>query len=252
MRFGFLADPDRTRFSYLRLRRLKRAIKDASVLDAVLAELEVPVAETASLSPRAKLAVIEQRIERLRAGTASVWSSVPAPEVLAAYLFAASKRAGGAVGELFSHARADQVKGAVVTWLQGGGLTMHDAVPQHTGFDLVGYHKGALSGMRVVGVAVKNEASAIDAALDSMQAFAKYTHAIHLACAPAVAAQYLAACAEATGRWDAEALKRKLQASGFGLLMVEGDAVAQALFPKTRPGDGRALEALVAAFGAQR
>ena len=169
--------------------------------------------------------------------------------MLAASLFAASKRSEDGLSNLFSRARvAGALAPAVVMWLNGGGLTLYDALPPGTGFDFVGYRKGMLSGARVVGVAVKNDATEIDAALEGMKTFARYTEAMHLACTPAVAAEYLAARAAATGRWDAEALLRRLRSLGVGLLIVEGDAISQTLLAKTRPLDGKALEALVAAF----
>ena len=37
--------------------------------------------------------------------------------------------------------------------------------------------------------------------------------------------------------WDAEALYGKLRAAGFGLLLLEGDAVAQAILPQERKVD---------------
>jgi hypothetical protein len=82
-----------------------------------------------------------------------------------------------------------------------------------------------------------------------MKPFARFTQSIQLALTPAVAAEYLTACATATGRWHGGALARRLQPLGVGLLMVEGDAVSQAVFPKTRAIDGESLNALMAAFG---
>jgi len=65
-------------------------------------------------------------------------------------------------------------------------------------------------------------------------------------------AEYLTACATATGRWDGEALARLLQALGVGLLMIEGDAVLPAVLPKTRAiRSGESLTALMAASGAR-
>ena len=249
MRFGFLADQDRTRFAYLRLRRLKEALADPNVIGALLGQLESPAEDTREVSARAKLAVVDQRIERLRATNTSVWFGVPAPEVLAGSLFAASKHATGALAGLFSPARGDgALSPAVVTWLEGGGLTLYEELPPGTGFDLVGYYKGMLSGARVVGVAVKNDANEIEPALERMKALEKYTQAMHLACTPAVAAEYLSARAAASGRWDAQALASRLRAAGIGLLLVEGDAVAQAMLPKSRVIDAKALAELEEIF----
>ncbi|HVZ74972.1 MAG TPA: hypothetical protein VHJ20_21470 [Polyangia bacterium] len=255
MKFGFLADPDRTRFAGLRLRRLKAAIADVTVLDGLLAELGVPAEKATSLSSgRAKLAEVERQIDARRAGKGSPWEGAPPPEVLAATLYDAFRTAKeGALAELFSPARDPRVLvAAVKNWLDGAGLTIHDGLPPGTGFDFVAYHKGMLSGARVVGIIMKNAAAEIDPTLERIKAFSKYTTEIHLACSPAVVAEYLVARAEASGRWDGAALTRRLQAAGVGLLVVEGEAVAQALLPKTRPLDRKALEELIAAFGGGR
>jgi len=251
VKFGFFADPDRTRYCYLRLRRLKKAIADTTVLDALAAQLEVAVESGAS--PRDKMAAIEGQIDRLRATASSVWHQVPAAEVLAATLFAASKRAvAGPLAELFSRApNAAVLVPPVETWLDSAGLTLFDRLPPGSGFDRVGYHKAAFSGLRVIGISIKNDASHIDDALESMKPFARYTQSMQLALTPAPAAEYLTACATATGRWDGEALARRLQPLGVGLLIIEGDAVSPAILPKTRAIDGESLTALMAAFGAR-
>jgi hypothetical protein len=251
VKFGFFADPDRTRYCYLRLRRLKKAIADTNVLAALSAQLEVTV-ESGSL-PRDKLAAIERQIDRLRATASSIWHRAAAPEVLAASLFAASKRAAaGPLAELFS--RAPDVAALappVATWLDSGGLTLFKRLPPGSAFDQVGYHKAVFSGLRVVGVSIKNDARQIDDVLESMKTFARYTQSMYLALTPAVAAEYLAACAAVTSRWDGEALARRLQPLGVGLLMIEGDAVSPAVLAKTRAIDGESLTALTAAFGAR-
>jgi hypothetical protein len=113
----------------------------------------------------------------------------------------------------------------VETWLDGAGLTLFDRLPPGSPFDRVGYHKAAFSGLRVVGISIKNDASHVDDTLESMKPFARYTQSMQLALTPATAAEYLTACAAATGRWDGE--------------------------PKTRAIDGESLTALMAAFGAR-
>lgn len=247
VKFGFFADLDRTRFCYLRLRRLKKAIADTNVLDAVASHLEVSV--DSGTSVRDKLAAIERQIERLRARSTSIWHQAPAPEVLAASLHAASRGAAGPV-ELFNAATsAAAMAPGVSSWLDASGLTLFNRLPSGTPFDKVGYHKAAFAGLRVVGVAIKNDAGQIDDALEAMKPFARYTQALQLALTPAVAAEYLIACANATGRWNGEALARRLRPLGVGLLIVEGDAVSQAVLPKTRAIDGESLNALMAAFG---
>ena len=88
MKFGSFADLDRTRYGYLRLRRVPAACG---------IDLTDPAAAN-------RLAAIEQQIDRLRATSTSIWHQAPAPEVLAGSLFAASKHADGPLGELFSPA----------------------------------------------------------------------------------------------------------------------------------------------------
>ena len=253
VKFGFLTDPDRTRFSYLRLRRLKKALADTAVLDALVAEMGIHKAAPGG-SRGAKLAAIEREIERLRGSRPSAWSGVPAPEVLGAFLFAASKKGAGPgpVADLFTPARDQrEIATAVALWLKGTGLTLFDGLPRGTAFDFVGYQKGLLGAFHIVGVAIGNTAGQIDLPLQRMKAFEKLTESTYLACSPAVAAEYLSACATALGKWDADALNRRLREQGVGLLLVEGDAVAQALLPKTRKLDGQTLDSLRAAVESQ-
>ena len=58
--FGFFVDPDTTRYAGLRLRRLKDAIKDPQVQEALVAELEATGA-----GGKDKMPAIERRIEEL-------------------------------------------------------------------------------------------------------------------------------------------------------------------------------------------
>ena len=246
MNFGFFTDQDTTRFCYLRLRRLKQAIKDPKVLEALVQELEVP---------GKGMTAIERRIEDLRGTKSSMWYGVPAPEVLAASIFEARQLTDGVVQGLFSHTpREEDLAAPIITWLKGGGLTPIQGIPFGPAhLDVVGYRKAFLSGTRVVAVAMKNDPTQIDGALDVMKTVAPYTNATYLACTPAAAAEYLAAHAAAPGvrHWDAEALGHKLRASGSGLLLVEGGALSQAVLPKERTlADDklREIDGLVAAM----
>jgi hypothetical protein len=199
------------------------------------------------------MAAIEGQIDRLRATASSIWHQAPAPHVLAGTLFAASKHAvAGSLAELFSRAPdAAVLVPPVETWLVSSGLTLFDRLPPGSAFDRVGYHKAAFSGLRVVGISIKNDASHVDDTLESMKSFARYTQSMQLALTPATAAEYLTACAAATGRWDGQALARRLQPLGVGLLMIEGDAISPVVPPKTRAIDGESLTARMAAFGAR-
>ncbi len=139
--------------------------------------------------------------------------------------------------------------------MKGSGLTTVTGIPFGSGrVDFAGYRKGALSGTRVVAVQVKNEINQLQQALDEMKALVPYTNATYLACTPAMAAEYLTTFADTPADapnvrgWDAEALRRRLQASGSGLLIVERDAVSQALFPKERHLDLKKLDEFVASM----
>jgi hypothetical protein len=59
-------------------------------------------------------------------------------------------------------------------------------------------HKAAYSGLRVVGISIKNDASQVDDTLESMKPFARNTQSMQLAVTPATAAECLTACATAT------------------------------------------------------
>ena len=248
MNFGFLVDQDTRRYCYLRLRRLKAAVKDAKVVDALASELEVPGA-----TGKKKMAAIERRIDELRTTKRCLWYEVPAPEVLAASIFRARKRTAGIADDLFGQVRRLQDLAAPLAgWLNLAGLAPYQGgVPGIGRANLVGYRGGQfLSGGRIVGIEVTNDATELDRALDEMKTTREHTHASYIACTPALAAELLWAHATSPGvsRWDAEALRRRLRASGCGLLLVEGDAVAQALLPNERRPDKAKLLQLATAI----
>jgi hypothetical protein len=80
-----------------------------------------------------------------------------------------------------------------------------------------------------------------------MTSVADFTNAMYLACTPAMAAAFLTrhADAPAVERWDPAAFRNKLSALGFGLLLVEGDAVSESLAPKERTPDLPRLKTLL-------
>jgi hypothetical protein len=246
--FGYFVDQDTTRYCYLRLRLLKAAIKDAKVVDALVEELKVPV-ETG----KNKMKAIERRIEELRGTKDSLWYEVPAPEVLAASIFRAKGRAGRVVEELFREVpRIQDLAAPLLGWLRLADMTPYEGGASVTGpANLVGYRSGGFaSGARIAGIVAANDASQLDRALDEMKTSKMYTNATYVACTPALAAAFLWAQASLPGvsRWDAEALRRRLQASGCGLLLVEGDAVAQAILPKERKLDKARLVEIATAI----
>jgi hypothetical protein len=245
--FGFFTDQDTTRYCYLRLRRLKAAIKDDTIIDALAEELEVSGA-----TGKKKLTAIERRIEELRATQSSPWHQVPAPEILAASIFRARKRTDQ-IDKLFSQvARLRELTTPVVGWLGIAGLTPYQGgAPGMGRANLVGYRGGGLlTSVRIVGIEAVNDPAELKLATDALRTARNHSHVWYIACTPATAAGYLWEQATAPGasRWDAQALDRKLRASGSGLLIVEGEAVAQAMLPKESKPDSAKLAAFATAI----
>jgi len=234
VKLGVFVDQDTTRYCYLRLRRLKAAVKDPKIVDALAQTLEV-----AGVSGKQKMPAIERRIEELRRSGDSIWSEIPAPEVMAASMFKSRNVAPEVIDQLFARvARVQDLAAPLVAWLNLAGLTPYEGGAPGTGrANVVGYRGGAfLAGARIVGIEATNDVAALGNALDEKKPSREQTHASYIACTPALAAEFLWANASRAGnkRWDADALLRRLQASGCGLLLVEGDAVAQAILPKER------------------
>ena len=236
MALPFLTDPDRTRFCCLRLRRLKEATHDPAVVAALARELEVA---------DGSLSGIEKRIDELRAAAGSFWHDVAVPEILAASIFKAREFAPDAVDAFFRPVAALQdLSKPLYEWLHVSGLTPQaGGVPRTGRANLIGHRGGGtIASPRTVGVEAINDPAEIavtlaDKSIDN-------THAAYVACTPAVAAGFLWLNASRSGSWDATALQRGLQPSGRGLLLVEGDAVAQAIAPKERKPEKALLQQL--------
>jgi len=250
MNFGFFTDPDRTRYCYLRLRRLRDALKDPAILEALSQELEVPSAGPGALSPRQKLAAIERQIDGLRADKTSIWHDVAAPEVLAAAMFSARARAGGAVDELFNAAaRKEALTPPIIDWLGLVGFAPDTLFPKgaaRTDF-VVSHGAQFLTKPRLMGIELLNDAGLLSEALARMTECAEHTHTMYLACTPATAAAILLAHATAPGisRWEPSMLREKLDGLGFGLLIVEGDAVSESMPAKEKSPDPQAAARLL-------
>ncbi|HEX4406742.1 MAG TPA: hypothetical protein VH560_18010 [Polyangia bacterium] len=241
MRFGFFTDPDTTRFCYLRLRRLKEAMKNPQIVDGVMRELSVPGADT-TRSTRQKIAAIDLQIDRLRADKTSVWFGAAPGEVLAAGIFNLRKLHDDAAGKLFNDvAHENDLGPGIRMWLSVMGFAEYkDAPADLPKVDVLAYQAGRLmTKPRILGIELHNELSDLDSALARMSVVAPYTNVMYLACTPAAAAEYLLASGNAptTRRWDASALRRKLGALGFGLFIVEGEAVSESLAPRERQLD---------------
>ena len=236
MTLPFLTDPDRTRFCYLRLRRLKEATHDAAVVAALARELEVP---------DGTLSGIEKRIDELRGAAGSFWHDVAVPEILAASIFKARAHAPDAIDAFFRPVAALQdLSKPLSEWLHVSGLDPQPGGVARTGrANLLGHRGGGtIASPRTVGIEAINDPAEIAATLADKSL--DNTHAAYVACTPAVAAGYLWLNASRSGSWDAAALQRGLQPSGRGLLLIEGDAVAQAILPKERKPEKALLQQL--------
>ena len=250
VKFGFFVDPYTTRTSGQRLRRLKEAIKDPQVLEALVEELEVAV-----VSGRKKLPAIERRIDELRATKSSRWYEVAAPEVLAASIFRAKKLQGPFVDGLFKRAaRVQDLAAPLATWLDLAGLTAHPGSAPGLGrANLIGYRgRSMIGGGHVVGIEATNDVNELGRALEEPRRERDNLTASYLACTPALVAEFLWARSGASTRWEADALRQKAQAGGFGLLLVEGDGVSQALLPQERKVDPAKLAAITSALYSSR
>ena len=165
VKFGLFVDPDTTRYSGLRLRRLKQAIKDPKILDGLVEELEVTGATGSN-----KMPAIERRIEELRATKSSLWYEVAAPEVLAASIFRAKKLQGPSVDDLFKRvARVQELAAPLATWLDLAGLTAHPGSAPGLGrANLIGYRgRSMIGGGHVVGIEATNDVTELGRASTS-------------------------------------------------------------------------------------
>ena len=235
VKIGFFVDPDTTRHAALRLRRLKEALKQANVQEALVEELEV-----AGATGKNKLPAIERRVEELRASKSSRWYEVPVPEVLAASIFQAKRLAGAVVDDLWKRVSSVQdLAMPLATWLDLAGLIPHAGGTPATGrANVIGYRGGGfVSDPRVVAIEALNDVGELGRALDAIRTSKQHTSAAYLACTPALVAEFLWSRTAIAPHWEAEALNGKLRAAGFGLLLLEGDAVAQAVLPQERKAD---------------
>jgi hypothetical protein len=244
VKFGFFVDPDTTRYCGLRLRRLKEAIKKPEVLDALVDELEITGAGGN------KMAAIDKRIDELRASKSSIWFEVPAPEVLAASIFHARKLKGAVVDDLFKGVgRVQDLSPALTGWLRIGGFEPYVGGAAAAGrANLIGYRSGGMiAAPRAFGIEATNDAAELGRALEAMKGARVYTNLSYIACTPATIAEYLWSRAAVAPRWEAEALGQQLRAAGYGLLLVEGEAVAQAILPQERKPDKAKLAEIASA-----
>ena len=148
-------------------------------------------------------------------------------------------------------ASADQLRGPLLTWLDLGGLIAQPGASREpSGLNVIGYRgAGFIGRVRLVEIEAASDVAAVEGALEYLRAARGRAHALYLACTPAAAAGYLQAQAAAprAQRWKPETLRERLQQAGLGLLVVEGDAVAQAMPPVEQTPTQARLAELAAA-----
>lgn len=240
----FFGNADTARFCYLRAAALDEAIGDERIVDGLVKQLEVPgkPAVLKAMSAREKLAAVEHQIETFRSSPTSIWRGVNPAEVLAASIFRASL--GGALPQkvgtgLWHDVKNEEVLAApVAVWLRGYKLTTYKEVPLGMKrADLFAYRDGGFFGETLsVVVELKNDYEQLKRGLDQMTTFAQYAHETYLACTPYFAADYLDRHSEGAKvrHWEANVLREKLEAFGFGLLLVEGERVYEVMKPMRR------------------
>ncbi len=260
---SFFGSADTTRFCYLRVPTLEKAVANPRIVDGLLAQLTVPgkPGVLKAMSHREKLQAIEHQIDSYAASPASVWRGTNTAEVLAASIFRASVsrvlplKVGA---ELWSDVPTEAcLAGPVARWLKTVGVDTYAEVPLGTKrADVLGFRKGGLlSGSRSIVVELKNEHEQMKRGLDQMTTFAQYGHETYLACTPFFAAHFLDRHAEGqkVKHWDPAVLREKLAAFGFGLLLVEGEHVFEVMRPERRtPTPGKLAEVEFALRTARR
>lgn len=233
-------DADRT-YCYLDGGALLGALENSKVLDALIEVLEVPGKPAAlrALTTKQKVGAIENQVEHFRCSATSLWRGVEAAEVVAASIWRSRLSDRYVARELFCDvSKESDLVEPVSDWLEEARFEVHCEAPMgRCRADVVGYRPAKFLGLRparVVAVELKNDLDQLKRGLDQMVTFRDYAHDVYLACTPALAAEYLAAHADARGvqRWDPEVLDRKLEQFGFGLLLVEGESVNVHLEPE--------------------
>lgn len=237
--FAGVSDDDR--LCYLTIGRLRTALDETRVLDALMDDLEVPGKPNVlkALSPREKLDCIIRQADFFGSSKTSLWFGVRSGDILVAKLWQSSLSNKFVERELFSSVtREAQLLEPVARWLVAHQLEPHAEISMgKKRADLVGHREPAFLGLRareLVAVELKNDIKEMERAIDQMTTYAEYAHRVYLACTPALAIEYLDDHASSRGakHWDSEILDRKLGKLGLGLLIVEGHSVTEHLKPR--------------------
>jgi hypothetical protein len=237
------ASDEEERHCYLRFSKLMQLYQDPVVLDALIEQLEVPgkVSVIKRLTEREKQEAIETQIDHFRRTPTSVWYGVPTYEVLAASIWRAQDAflPRRLVREIFARvSQEEDLLRPVSRWLLNSGFEPYMEVPLgRRRIDVLGHCAGGMGrAPQLKAVELKNDDIQFARGIDQMGTFAEYAHTVYLACTPAFCAEYLDRNAESRGvnHWDPSVLERKLTAGGFGLLIVERDAVFEVIKPTER------------------
>lgn len=224
---------DDTRWCFVRVDSLQRALKNAAVLDALMKELGVPGKPVVhrSLDASQKVTSIEEQIEHLRRTRTSIWHGVPAPEILAGSIYRSALAAPLKNEILFKVDAESALLAPVAKWIRKQSHTPFAEVPLGTcRADVLGFDEGVIV-TTVIAVELKNNRKEMSRGLDQMTTYSEYANTTYLACTPAFAAGYLDAHANgrAVHRWDPSVLTNKCQKFGIGILLVEQDSVVEHL-----------------------
>jgi hypothetical protein len=152
--------------------------------------------------------------------------------------------------KFYDVAREDDLRRPVARWLQSRGDEPYMEIQLgRRRIDVLGYNR---RGARLTAVELKNSDEEFKRGPDQMGSFAEYAHAVYLACTPAFAANYLELNAfhRAVNHWDPTLLDRKLKQGGFGLLIVERDAVFEVIGPVERSPSPERVARIVAGLPA--
>jgi hypothetical protein len=180
----------------------------------------------------------------------SEWFGVVPAEIVAAHLW----RGLGARDRkmMFSAVNKEaELLRPVATWFKSKGFDVYAEVPagRHR-IDLVAINPGGIfKRPQLIAVELKNSLSQMKRGLDQMTTFGQYATEVYLACTPAMAAEYLDTHARVPGvkHWDATVLQDKLEAFGFGLLLVSVnfDNIEEAIKPQRRTAKAACLSDVV-------
>ncbi len=250
---------DGDRFCYARAEVLREWSANATILDAVLKELKVPIAraKAKALTDGDKRAAIAEHITHLRKLPTSAWHKVPDGEIFAAAVFRAKLPAAARKALFAPVKREADLAPVAVRWIRNHcKCDAFEEVPMGKNrADVVGFKAGGwFSDERVFAIELKNTLEELQRGLDQLATYADYAHCVIAACTPQLAARYLDAHANGRGvhAWDPKVLNNKLERLGFGLLIIEGDEAYGVVPAKERDPAESKLNEVKASFKSAR